>query len=57
MKRQPFKLLGVASSPGLFVGIVAALVVLAGSTGRADEQVVRLQRALNHHTANAAAGK
>src|SRR2546427_2858494 len=41
MKRQPFKLLGVASSPGLFVGIVAALVVLAGSTGRADEQVVR----------------
>lgn len=41
MKRQPFKLLGVASSLGLFVGIVAALVVLAGSTGRADEQVVR----------------
>jgi len=41
MKRQPFKLLGVASSPGLFVGIVAALVVLAGSTGRADAQVVR----------------
>lgn len=40
MKRS-FKLLGVASSLGLFLGIVAALVVLVGSTGRAHEQVVR----------------
>jgi hypothetical protein len=41
MKRWPFKLFGVASSLGLFVGIVAAFVALAGSTARADEQVVR----------------
>jgi hypothetical protein len=41
MKRWPFNLLGLASSLRLFVGIVAAFVALAGSTARADEQVVR----------------
>jgi len=41
MKRRPISFLGLASSLRLFVGIVAALVTLAGVAGHADEQVVR----------------